>query len=89
MILARTDGIAQVSMAVLKKLDGTHVRYFSSSQEVIKYLLLHPGQDFLLEPAAIPLTHLEQESGEYGPQYGDVFMGQIKFDPESNQVICV
>lgn len=72
----------------MKRADGTHVRYFSTSAEVIAYLKEHPGEVFLLEAAGSPLTYLEKESGEYGPTHGDVFVGQVKYDDAIGQVVC-
>lgn len=89
MIVSQSGGVFLfVPLALLKRPDGTHVRFFSSSEGIVSYLKAHPGQDYVLEPTGNPLTYLESGPGDYGPQYGDVFIGQVRFDQAANQVVC-
>ena len=88
MILTTTGGLVEVVHALLKRPDGTKLRYFSRSEGVIKYLQQHPDQDFLLEASKMGTILVDTTKDQYGPEFGDVFCGQVKFDSKTKQVMC-
>jgi hypothetical protein len=88
MILAKTAGLTEVLLAKLKQADGTVVRYYSTSPEIIAHLERNPGVDFLLEASKIGHPLYGADTANYGPQHGDIFCGQIRYDAATSEVIC-
>ncbi|MGE0533442.1 MAG: hypothetical protein AB7O68_00605 [Pirellulales bacterium] len=88
MILAK-DGndIVQVREALLKRRDGTKIRYYSTSENVIEYLQEQPDVDFLLEAKQLGEVLTGTNAPNYGPARGDIFTGQIKYDSATKKII--
>jgi hypothetical protein len=89
MILTKVQNdLFHVGVAKLKQANGNPIRFFGNGGQVIVYLKAHPDTAFLLEPVNIGMQLQGAIAGQYGPANGDVFCGQVKFDTNSNSVIC-
>lgn len=88
MILSDTGGLIEVSYCLLKAADGTKIRYFSTSEEVAKYLKANVDIGFLLEASKLGDILTGTDKSKYGPEFGDIFCGQVRFDSKTNQIVC-
>ncbi len=89
MILYDQVGILEVQLAKLQFKDG-HVRYFSSSDQVIAYLMARPDEKFRLDAVQTGMTlYLRNDPNKtlYGYEAGDVFCGdEIWYDTATQEV---
>lgn len=90
MIVSKGQPSMFVTLALLRNSNGDDIRYFSNAQEIVEFLRKYPDQQFILDPVE-PLNVFPTQpraSGVYGPENGDVFLGTVAFDSNSETVIC-
>jgi len=88
MIISNVDGLWEVKRAMLKSPQGMPLRYYSSSEEIRSFLIKHPNKMFLLEAKIIGDDLAPTSPSHYGPEFGDIFCGQIRYNSRSNGFEC-
>lgn len=88
MIITGNYGAAVVEIALLKRPDGTKLRWFKTSEELEAFLKAHPDQDFLLESARVGDIIPPEVRAGHGADKGDIVCGQLRYSSTEGKVIC-
>jgi hypothetical protein len=92
---AINNKLYEVKLAFLNLIDNCDVipRYFSTSEQIVSFLKNNPELKFSLAPVPPTATDVEltliSSYLAYGPQFGDVMCGVIRYDPVKQQVLTI